>query len=138
MVRCPFCAKENDPAVTFCLHCGNARSNAGKATEALSTAVQYEPAVIHKCAERLYALAGLVVPLLTLLGVIHGVVVGLPIVFAGNTSESPLMMLLGVGSMVFSAGCGWLCGLVVALGARFHAHLILCLVAIESNTRSRI
>jgi hypothetical protein len=94
--------------------------------------IEYNPAVIHQFAARLYARANSIVAVYTLLGVLLGGAVLLALgAFSGKSSGGGELLIV----VVLCGGIGYALGAERALVFRQQAQLLMCQVSIENNTR---
>ena len=92
---------------------------------------KYDPAVIQKFADKLYAQARSIVITCTVIGIIAGGVAGR---FLFGYSERTTYMIVGA---VIVGLLGFAVGQARAFALRLQAQTALCQVRIEENTRSK-
>jgi hypothetical protein len=89
--------------------------------------IQYDPQMIHEHAERLHAQAKTIIPIQFFIGIFSGI-----IIFGGITA------LLGIGyDFLLVAILGHGAGRSKAFELKLQAHMALCQLKIEENTRKK-
>jgi Zn-dependent protease with chaperone function len=104
--------------------------------------VKYDPKILQKYAEILYRDAGFVVFVVTILGILVGIMPGiaagqaLSVRFAAPENQTIVTAIIALVVTFIFAIVGYLVGQAIAFWYRLKAQLTLCQKQIEYNTRS--